>query len=427
MRHKGLDIGSAKGTHVSGARNLPGGSMKDQRGLQISTRGKGNFTQRRSSAGAPERKKTGPRPATIAKAAAVVVAALALSVGVGMFVYHQTVKNAIVPSVDTAALEAALADVDSSQSASWTLLVRTTSETAEYGRGDIASIALAYLRPQDKTITFLWLPADTRIYIDGYGYHKLAEAVDLSGEAGLIAAVKKLSGIEVAHYIEINQGGVERLLPALSLSADPASDDDRAILSELLTKVAASSSEQIKSQAQTIAGCIGGDFTASTLASALQTLRGADLSQNLRFQDMPVSQQDIDNTTYSVVDSESWNTMVARVQSGMTPVASDAETSDNEEIRASNKVTIWNGVGVSGVADDCKNQLKKLGWQIESTGNAAQFVYTETLVVYKEDADKAMAELLVSDLGQGRAVRSAARYSFNGDILVVVGKDYHPY
>ena len=427
MRHKGLDIGAATGTHVSGTRGLPGGSMKDQTGLQISTRGKGNFTQRRSAGGTPEHKKAGPRPATIAKIAAVVVAALALSVGVGMLVYHHTVKNAIVPSVDASALQSALADVDSSKSASWTLLVRTTSETAEYGRGDIASIALGYLRPQDKTATFLWLPVDTRIYIDGYGYHKLAEAADLSGEAGLIAAVKKLSGVEVAHYVEINQGGVAKLLPALSLSADPASDDNRAILSELLTKVAASSSEQIKSQAQTIAACVGGDFDAGTLSSALQTLRGADLSQNLRFQDMPVSQQDIDGATYSVVDSESWNTMVARVQGGMTPVASDAETSDNEQVRASNKVTIWNGVGVSGVADDCKNQLKKLGWQIESTGNAAQFVYDETLVVYKEDSDKAMAELLVSDLGQGRAVRSAARYSFNGDILVVVGKDYHPY
>lgn len=427
MRRKGLDIGSVRGSRVSGARNLPGGSMKDQHGLQISTRGKGNFTQRRSASGAAEAKKTASRPMRIVKVVLVVAAALALSVGVGMLVYYHTVKNSIVPKVDAQSLQSALADVDSAQTASWTLLVRTTSETAEYGRGDIESIALGYLRPSDKTITFLWLPADTRIYIDGYGYHKLSEAADLLEEAGLVAAVKKLAGIEVAHYMEINQGGVEKLLPALSLSADPVQSDDRAVLSELLGKVAASSSEQIKSQAQTIAGCVGGDFDAGTLSQALQTLRGADLSQNLRFQDMPVSQQDIDGATYSVVDSESWNTMVARVQSGMTPVASDAETSDNEEVRASNKVTIWNGVGVAGVADDCKNQLKKLGWQIESTGNAAQFVYTETLVVYKDDGDRAMAELLVSDLGQGRAVRSAARYSFNGDILVVVGKDYHPY
>jgi polyisoprenyl-teichoic acid--peptidoglycan teichoic acid transferase len=427
MRHKGLDIGAATGPHVSSARNLPGGSMKDQSGLQISTRGKGNFTQRRSGTGAAERKKAGSRPAAVAKVLLVVVATLALSVGVGVLVYQQTVKNSIVPAVNTQALQGALADVDSAQSASWTLLVRTSSETAEHGRGDISSIALVYLRPQDKTVTSLWLPADTRIYIDGYGYHKLADAADLSEEVGLIAAVKKLSGVEIAHYMEINQGGVAKLLPALSLSADPAVADDRAILSELLGKVAASSSEQVKTQAQTIAGCVGGDFDADTLASALKTLRGADLSQNLCFQDMPVSQQDIDGATYSVVDNASWNTMIARVQGGMTPVASDAETSDNEQVRASNKVTIWNGVGVAGVADDCKTQLKKLGWKIESTGNAAQFVYDETLVVYKDDADKAMAELLVSDLGQGRAVRSAARYSFDGDVLVVVGKDYRPY
>ena len=48
-------------------------------------------------------------------------------------------------------------------------------------------------------------------------------------------------------------------------------------------------------------------------------------------------------------------------------------------------------------------------------------------MVYKDDGEKSLAELLVSDLGQGRVVRSAARYSFEGDVLVVVGKDYQPY
>ena len=282
------------------------------------------------------------------------------------------------------------------------------------------------MQPSDKTFTCLWIPANTRIYIDGYGYHKLGEVLSLQNEAGLLAAVKKLCGIEINHYVEINQGGVGRLIPALSLAVDPSSDDNYAIMSELISKVVKSSSEQISTQASTISSYVSGDMSSSVMAKNLQRLRGMDAEQGFRSADMPVIDSAGD-TNYSYVDGEAWGTMVKRVQSSMTPNPSELETSSNEQIRSSHKVTIWNGVGVSGVASDCKNKLQKVGWKIESTGNAAQFVYTETLIVYKETEDRAIAELLVSDLGQGRIVRSAARYNFDGDVLVVVGSNYQPY
>ena len=74
-----------------------------------------------------------------------------------------------------------------------------------------------------------------------------------------------------------------------------------------------------------------------------------------------------------------------------------------------------------------EKELEQQGWKSGSSGNASQFVYEETLVVYKDSAHKSAAQLLVSDLGQGRVVNSAARYSFSGDVLVVVGKNYKPY
>lgn len=60
-------------------------------------------------------------------------------------------------------------------------------------------------------------------------------------------------------------------------------------------------------------------------------------------------------------------------------------------------------------------------------GNANQFVYDETFVVFKDTDDEAAARLLAADLGQGRVVRSYARYSYEGNLLVVIGKDYKPY
>ena len=428
VQKRGLDLGSVGKVGAGGAR-LPGGSMKDQEGLRISPRRKGSFTQRREPGQSGERKKVKPRPATIAKVACLVIASLALAVGVGAAVYQQTVKSSICPEIDYSALAAALAEVDADD-ASWTLIARTSPATAEEGRGTVVSLGLVYLNPDAKTISCLWIPSNTRVYIDGYGYHTLGETTDLLGESGLVAAVKKLSGVQAAHYMEINQGGVRRLVSSLALDVDADDADNRMLASAVVAKVAGSSKEQIKTQAQAIGACVAADFDAAGLASALQSLQGMDMGEGFRSQDMPVSQSggaDEDGKDYSVVDGESWATMVARVQGGMTPVASEDEKSDNEELRSTHRVTIWNGVGVAGVADDCKTQLQKLGWQIESTGNAAQFVYTETLVVYKDDGEKSLAELLVSDLGQGRVVRSAARYSFEGDVLVVVGKDYQPY
>ena len=155
-------------------------------------------------------------------------------------------------------------------------------------------------------------------------------------------------------------------------------------------------------------------------------MHGTDVDKDIFNESMPLE----DGTTaegYVQSAAASWATMTKRVSEGLDPVADQAEISKSKAIRSNAKVTIWNGVGVSGIASDCAEHLKKQGWGLESTGNAASFVYEETLVVYNYDADRPMAELLVSDLGQGRAVRSAARYSFEGDILVVVGKDYQPY
>ena len=434
-RNKGLSLGNV-GKRGAFNKRLAGGSMKEQSGLQISPPRKGGFTQRRSDGISSENNNSKARVVFAMKALLGVIAAFALAIGVGVFVYQQTVKNAIQPEINMQSLNSGLTVIDESEQtsssstdtgqASWTLFVRTSSETSENGRGDVKQLGLFYLQPSDKTFTCLWIPANTRIYIDGYGYHKLGEVLSLQNEAGLLAAVKKLCGIEINHYVEINQGGVGRLIPALSLAVDPSSDDNYAIMSELISKVVKSSSEQISTQASTISSYVSGDMSSSVMAKNLQRLRGMDAEQGFRSADMPVIDSAGD-TNYSYVDGEAWGTMVKRVQSSMTPNPSELETSSNEQIRSSHKVTIWNGVGVSGVASDCKNKLQKVGWKIESTGNAAQFVYTETLIVYKETEDRAIAELLVSDLGQGRIVRSAARYNFDGDVLVVVGSNYQPY
>jgi len=52
-----------------------------------------------------------------------------------------------------------------------------------------------------------------------------------------------------------------------------------------------------------------------------------------------------------------------------------------------------------------------------------QFVYDETLVVYKGE-DEHKAEMVIAALGQGRAVNYRGMYTFDSEVLVVVGRDW---
>ena len=51
-------------------------------------------------------------------------------------------------------------------------------------------------------------------------------------------------------------------------------------------------------------------------------------------------------------------------------------------------------------------------------------VYDETLVIYKEEKFEQQANAVVALLGHGRAVWDSIHYTFDTDILVVVGSDW---
>ena len=60
------------------------------------------------------------------------------------------------------------------------------------------------------------------------------------------------------------------------------------------------------------------------------------------------------------------------------------------------------------------------------TGNTDTYAYDETLVVYNDDAFEAAAETVVASLGLGLRCPGAGFYTFDTDVLVVLGKDWKP-
>lgn len=358
----------------------------------------------------------------------VAVIAITLASIVGVLVYQQAARNALKPVIETEEIDKVLTPVESKGTQFWSIIAHTDVSSAEEGRGKLTDFCLVCVDPDNIAISFFWIPVNTRVYIDGMGYSSIEDAFDASQALGAIAAAKKLANVDIAYYFEVNQAGLNRLTNQLgSLPVDDGGDNRNALVEAMCRKLFGSSSEQISSNADIFMGCVATNATTAQFTQCLKSLHGINIDTSLYQEEMPATLQDIDGITYSICNTDSWNTMVSRVSSGMSPVSSPTEVDVNNTTREYCTVAVWNGVGVSGVGADCTAELKKLGWNVISTGNAAQFVYDETFVIFKDTDDEAAARLLAADLGQGRVVRSYARYNYEGNLLVVIGKDYKPY
>ena len=77
------------------------------------------------------------------------------------------------------------------------------------------TIILVRVDPLTNKISMVSIPRDTRIEIDGVGVEKFNAAYTYGGPSGTIAAVKKLTGVEIDHYAEINFEGLVGLVDAI--------------------------------------------------------------------------------------------------------------------------------------------------------------------------------------------------------------------
>lgn len=91
--------------------------------------------------------------------------------------------------------------------------------------------------------------------------------------------------------------------------------------------------------------------------------------------------------------------------------------------RSNLKVKILNGSGVAGAATKASDALKKLGYDIVSSGNADNFDYTDTTIQVKS-TKKTYLSQLKTDLSDTYTIGSAtADYTgTDADAVVIVGK-----
>ena len=344
---------------------------------------------------------------------------------------------------------------------------------ADYRQGDSAyrtdSMMVAHVDPKEKKVWLLSIPRDTRVELPGHGAIKINGAHYYDGPEGAIAATEKLTGLKINHYLEANFEGFVKAVDALGgvwinvpVTIDDAEADHskgdiakridagyqlldgphaltfmrarhqfadqdftRMKNQQIFFKALADQVSKIDNIAKlpsvvsAVAPYISTDMSLVDMIRLAQALKGAG-SENL----YTATAKGVWRSPFIYVDEDNLTKLVSRIKAG-EPFAKSKTASATVSPRKPSDVTVTvrNGSGKSGVANQAATILKAKDFTINDVGNADQSVYDKTLIIYK--SDMAAANMVAKYLPPGTSiVASRGMYTYPGKILVVIGKDW---
>lgn len=327
-----------------------------------------------------------------------------------------------------------------------------------------AASFLAVLRvdEQNKQFSLMNIPNNIMVTTDQDGQDLLRNVVRQGGEAELVRAVKNQTGIEFAHYLRITEDGLQKLVDdigGVQINVQYRVDDPRvghvvippgeqnlngeqAVAFVSATNYQAGRTQRTNNQMElffalinkmTSSEGLGWISDSDVVSSAIKTDLSYDTLSHLAslYGDgaafytatMAGSQYSLNNVICFAPNAKVWEQTKERFMNGEDTNTS-VDTSGVDKSKLS--IVVQNGSGTDGFAAQAAQILEQHGYTIQDTGNADSFVYTETLVIYKNEDDEAAAEAIVADLGIGRAVYASVYYNLKTDIQVVVGQDWKP-
>ncbi len=370
------------------------------------------------------------------------------------------------------------------------------AESSEYGEEDSAyrsdTIILARIDPPQKQVTLVSLHRDLLVDMDEYGVNKLNNAYSFGGPSYVIEVVSELAGVPISHYAEVNfdefdelvdsLGGIEVDVPidindpyagepisagpqtldgaqALTLCRSRHAYDDygdgdvfraanqRMVIAAIAKKIMAVDPLTLASTISQLAEMVTTDMSVGDLLHLADEMRGIDLDNNVYSGMTPTTSLYQNGGWYELLDTEAWQTMMARVDSGLSPYASADEdltaglagsqtenikngevsedsltfqTDTPEDVDAT--VLVLNGTGIGGLASRVAASLERLGYET-STGNAAND-YDYSVVAYSSPENRAAAEAVASALGGSIDIEDwQGVYETDSDVIVVLGLD----
>lgn len=314
-----------------------------------------------------QRKKKSKRK-RIALVAFALVAVLAFA-GVGAaWAYLTQLDSAMHEGLNEDALNS-LAVTDSPTDPFYMLLIgvdKSEAREAEGGWGNYRtdSIILARIDPQDKTVSMISIPRDTRVEIEGYGEQKINAAYAYGGPAMAIDTVSELAGVEINHYAEVDFEGFQHVVDALggievnvpmeinddlaggyvpagqqTLNGEQAlilcrsrhaydnygngdamrAANQRMVLSAIMQKVMSSDVATMTNTVGTLSEYITTDFSVASIVGLAQSMVGIDVEKNVYTAGLPTTSVYENDLWWEVVDEDAWREMMERVDQGLSP------------------------------------------------------------------------------------------------------------
>jgi hypothetical protein len=146
---------------------------------------------------------------------------------------------------------------------------------------------------------------------------------------------------------------------------------------------------------------------------------------------MPSDPKYIGGVSYVIVNRDKMDAMIRRFEAGQPLDTEKAKAAQDATLAAAAggldpatvTLAVRNGVGKKGAANDAAAAVKAYGFQVKEVGNTAKPVYGQTLIIYK-GSDPSKAATVKAKLGFGQLVAARGMYSFDTDVLLVVGRDW---
>ncbi len=406
------------------------------------------------------------RRKTARRIALVVLLALVLVVVGGVTwaysLLHSAQKTMNENSERDGELEAALTERVPKEPFTVLLLGQDNRPGESAARAD--TIIVARIDPEQDKVWMLSIPRDTRVKIPGHGTEKINAATFYGGPALMVDTVEEFLGIPVNHYMDLEFDGFIQVVDSLGgvwIDVDTEIDDKKASSHGSYTASHIDEGYQLLDGDHALTFVRSRDFPDAdfTRMRHQQAFFKALADQASKFDNVlkiPGMVKDVaqymstDMTINEIIDvalalrdmggsnvqtatvmgewkspyvwpdEEKKEFLVNAMTQGLPfDTTATVETSLDP---ASVTVAVRNGAGIEGCATAAADILRADGYAVGEVGNANQFVYEETLVIYA--TDRAAAVQVASALPKARIVESRGMYSFTTDVLVVVGKDY---
>ncbi|MEF2656444.1 MAG: LCP family protein [Eggerthellaceae bacterium] len=307
------------------------------------------------------------------------------------------------------------------------LAVKTVSELAGVPINHYAEIDFDGFQAVVDALGGIEVDVPMEINDDMAGGHVDAGQQTLNGEQALILCRSR------HNYDDIGSGDAIRAA------------NQRLVLSAIMKKVMTSDVATITNTVSTLAEYVTTDYSVAGIVGLAQSMIGMDVDNNVYTAQVPTTSTYENDLWWEVLNESEWEAMMERVKQGLPPTeetvvdeASGATmssagsgdssgTSDSSSTSSTSlsgvKISVKNGSGISGCASQAAQKLTPEGAIVE-TGNADDYNYTSTIIVYSDSSQKDEAQKIADLIGVGKIKQNDGTYGFSGDFLVVIGADW---